>query len=162
MNDGSSAVRLLVLLALLVVVAAGSYWKVPAAREMVDGKLPIVKETLARFDAAPGGEGSADSASATPLDPAALFQTLAADPNSWPRTVRLAKAVEFPAVSGGKEVGKVLLKTGAEVKLLRIENGMLGLEYQNGGAWVKPADTDFLQRARPPAPKATPVPVPVL
>src|SRR6187399_1789429 len=92
MNEGSSGVRLLVLLALLVVVAAGSYWKVPAAREMVDDKLPIVKETLARFGAAPVEEsatgGSPEATPESSVDPAQLFQTLAASPNLWPRTVK--------------------------------------------------------------------------
>jgi hypothetical protein len=164
MKEGSSAVRLLVLLALLVVVAAGSYWKVPAARDAVDEKLPVVKETLARFGAAPDGEsaagGSPEGTPPAPVDPAGLFETLAADPTSWPRTVHLRKAVEFPAVIGGKEFGKVLVKPGSEARLVDIKNGMLGLEYQGGGARVKPDDTDFLQRARPPTP-ATPAPAPV-
>lgn len=152
--------RLLVLLALLAVVAAGSYWKIPAAREAVDEKVPIVKETLVRFGAAPGGgvgaDGSPQAAPAPPVDQGTLFQTLAADPNSWPNTVHLLKAVEFPAVSGGREVGKALLKAGTEVKLRRIQNGALGLEYQGGGAWVKPGDTDFIERAR--APVSQPMP----
>ncbi len=162
-NDGAGATRLLVLLALLVVVAAGSYWKVPAVRDAVDERLPLVKKTLARFVGAASGETTAESSTETPpMDPAILFQTLASDPDSWPRTVHLLKAVEFPAVVGGREVGKALVKAGSEVKLVRIQNGSLGVEYQGGGAWVKPSDTDFLQRGRPRAPKAAPVPVPVL
>ena len=50
-QSGSSIVRLLVLLAVLVAVILGTYWKVPGAREMMDDKLPFVKNTLARFGA---------------------------------------------------------------------------------------------------------------
>lgn len=166
-SDGSSGVRLLVLLALLAVVAGGSYWKVPAAREAVDAKLPFVKATLARFGAPVEAGSTAESSApgalgavpAPVLDEATAFKALAADPTAWPRTVRLARSVEFPAVVGGKEVGKVLVKAGTEVQLARIQNGSLGLEYQGGGAWVKPADTDVLTRAQPPAPRpAAPAP----
>lgn len=163
--EGSSGVRLLVLLALLAVVAGGSYLKVPAAREAVDARLPFVKTTLARFGVPVETEGGAGTVApgarepAAVLDEAAAFTALAADPTAWPRTVRLARPVEFPAVVGGKEVGKVLLKAGTEVNLARIKDGSVGLEYQGGGAWVKPADTDVLARAQPPAPKpAAPAP----
>ena len=155
-QSGSGAVRLLVLLALLVAVVFGTYWKVPGAREMMDEKLPIVKQTLARFGAAPADAPSdaAPTVDAAPAPaPAAMtFQSLAADPTAWPRTVRLKKAVEVPAVVDGKEVGKVMLKAGTEVILARIKDGNVGIEYQRGGAWVKPEDTDVMERAQPPAP----------
>lgn len=159
-QSGSSAARLLVLLALLAIIAAGSYWKVPAARAMVDQKLPLVKETLARFGAAPAeeptdatapptGEAAAPAAAAAPM----TFAALAADPTAWPRKVRLKKAIEVPAVVAGKEVGKVTVAAGTEVNLARMKDGSLGIEYQGGGKWLKPEDTDVMERVRPPAPK---------
>ena len=156
-QSGSGAVRLLVLLALLLAAAGVSYWKVAGTRDFVDQKMPFVKETLARFGAAPT-EAPADAAAApdavAPTAPAAMtFQTLAADPTAWPRTVRLKKAVEVPAVVGGKEVGKVTVAAGTEVNMARIKDGKVGIEYQGGGAWLTPEETDLMERVRPPAPK---------
>ena len=157
-QSGSSAVRLLLLLALLVVAAAVSYWRVPGTRDFVDQKLPFVKETLARFgtapadiatDATPSADGSAPPAPAK----AVTFESLAADPTSWPRTVRLKKAVEIPAVVDGKEKGKVTVNAGTEVNLARIKDGRVGIEYQGGGAWLTPDETDLMERVRPPAPQ---------
>ena len=160
---GSSAVRLLVLLAVLVVACAVSYVKGPATREFVDPKLPFVKGLLGRFVAAPAdapAEGAAaDATPGAPLAPAPVamtFEKLAADPTSWPRTVRLKKAVQLPAVVNGKEAGKITVNAGTEVNVARIANGSVGIEYQGGGAWVKPEETDLMERAKPPASKPAP------
>ena len=163
-QSGSGAVRLLVLLALLLGAGAVSYWKVKGTRDFVDQKMPFVKEMLARFGAAPAdAPGDAapaptDAAPAPAPVPVFTFATLAADPTAWPRTVRLKKAVEVPAVVDGKEVGKVMLKAGTEVNLARIKDGQVGIEYQRGGKWLQPEDTDIMERAQPPAPKPVPAP----
>ena len=160
-QSGLSIVRLLFLLALLAGVILVTYWRIPGAREMMDQKMPFLKDTLARFVPAPeaatpdGAPATADGAPA-PAPVAMTFQTLAADPTSWPRTVRLKKAVQIPAVVGGKEVGKVTVNAGTEVKLARIQDGKVGIEYQGGGAWLTPEETDLMERARPPAPKPAP------
>ena len=154
--------RLLFLLALLVGVILVTYWRIPGAREMMDQKMPFLKDTLARFGAAPEAATTdsappADAAPAPAPAPVAMtFATLAADPTAWPRTVRLKRAVEIPAVVGGKEVGKVTLKVGTEVNLVRIKDGKVGIEYQNGGTWLMPDETDVMERVRPPAPKPAP------
>ena len=149
--------RLLVLLALLVVAAAVGYVRVPAMRDFADQKMPAVKNVLGRFVTAPEGapaEGTPPAEGTSPTAPPAAmtFQTLAADPTAWPRTVRLKKAVDVPAVVGGKEVGKVTVKAGTEVNLARIKDGKVGIEYQGGGAWLMPDETDVMERAKPPAP----------
>ena len=155
-KSGSGAVRLLVLLALLLVAAAVSYRKVAGTRQFVDQKMPFVKATLARFGAAPADAVPAPDAAgaAAPM----TFQTLAADPTAWPRTVRLKKAVEVPAVVGGKEIGKVTVAAGTEVNMARIKDGKVGIEYQGGGAWLTPEETDVMERVRPPAPQPAPAP----
>jgi hypothetical protein len=65
---------------------------------------------------------------------------------AWPKTVRLRKAVAFPAVVSGKAVGQVEAPAGSEANLVKIENGKLGVEYFGGGAWVAVDDTDLAQR----------------
>ena len=158
-QSGSSVVRLLLLLAVLAVVVCLSYVKVKGTRDFMDDKMPFMKGLLGRFVPAPA-EGSPE-ASAADGSPAAApapavpmtFEKLAADPTAWPRTVRLKKAVQIPAVVGGKEVGKVMVNAGTEVNVARIQNGNVGIEYQGGGAWVKPEETDVMERVRPPASK---------
>ena len=160
-QSGSSAARLLLLLAVLAVVVCVSYVKVQGSRDFMDQKMPFMKGLLGRFVPAPA-EGSpeapaADGSPATAAAPAPAvpmtFEKLAADPTAWPRTVRLKKAVQIPAVVGGKEVGKVMVNAGTEVNVKRIQNGNVGIEYQGGGAWVKPDETDVMERVHPPAPK---------
>ena len=153
--------RLLVLLAVLVGVGAVSYVKVQGTRDFMDQKMPFVKGLLGRFVAAPAeGEAPATAPDGTPVAPAPApmtFEKLAADPTAWPRTVRLKKAVQLPAVVNGKEAGKVTVNAGTEVNVARIANGNVGIEYQGGGAWVKPEETDVMERAQPPpAPKPAP------
>lgn len=75
---------------------------------------------------------------------------LGADRSAWPRTVVLKRTTEFPAVVDGKVVGKVNVPLGAEAKLVAIQDGRIGLEYQGGGAWVAPADTDLAERLQRP------------
>lgn len=153
-HSGSGAVRLLMLLALLVVAGAVSYRRVPGTRDFVDQKMPFVKETLARFGAAPADpatDATPSDGSAPPAPAKAVtFESLAADPTSWPRAVRLKKAVEMPAVVDGKQVGKVTVNAGTEVNLARIKDGKVGIEYQGGGAWLTPDETDLMERVRPP------------
>ena len=153
--------RLLVLLAVLVGAGAVSYVKVQGTRDFMDQKMPFVKGLLGRFVAAPAeGEAPATAPDGTPVAsaPAPMtFEKLAADPTAWPRTVRLKKAVQLPAVVNGKEAGKVTVNAGTEVNVARIANGNVGIEYQGGGAWVKPEETDLMERAQPPpAPKPAP------
>lgn len=86
-----------------------------------------------------------------PLD----ISQIAADHSLWPKTVQIKKITIFPAVVQGKEVGKITLPAGAEVKLVSISGGKLGLIYtpdgtmsSAGGAMVPPEDTDLLERVR--------------
>ena len=72
--------------------------------------------------------------------------------------MRLKKAVEVPAVVGGKEVGKVTVTAGTEVNMARIKDGKVGIEYQGGGVWLTPEETDVMERVRPPTPKPAPAP----
>ena len=81
-------------------------------------------------------------------DGAVDLPTLSANPADWPKVLALRKPHEFPAVVEGKAVGNVIVPKGAEVKLLKIEAGKLGLEYRGGGAWVGVDETDLAERLR--------------
>ena len=150
----------------LALLFLACYAKLPFARKLIDEKLPafgqtaIAQRTIEILHAPPSlssEEGSASEAAsgampnsdAAPGSRAPLeFQDIAADRSTWPKSVRLKKPTEFPAVSGGKVVGKLRSPAGAEVTLVAIQQGKLGVEFQGGGAWVAPEETDLLERAR--------------
>lgn len=144
------------------------YATFPSVRQWVDARFPWVEENIGsrlrqpkaspaprRVAAAPmpetRGEPMADPA--RPAAPSFLaadgsvdVTKLAADRSAWPPTVVLKAAKEFPAVVGGKVVGKVNVPAGTEAKLVSIQDGKLGLEYQGGGAWLAIEETDLAKR----------------
>jgi hypothetical protein len=76
---------------------------------------------------------------------------LASDRPAWPKTVRLKSAREFPAVVNGKTVGTIAAPAGTEANLVAIQAGKLGIEFNGGGAWVEPGETDLPARLRDPS-----------
>ena len=84
-----------------------------------------------------------------PLESGNKFEELARDRASWPRTVRLKQTVTFPAVVGGRVVGKLHLAAGSMANLVTMSSGKIGLEYRGGGAWVSPEQTDLFEQVQP-------------
>jgi hypothetical protein len=154
----------------LALLFLACYAKLPFARKLIDEKLPWVGQTAVAqraiailhappslpFEQAP----SSDTAPQAPPDSEAApgarapleFGDIAADRSTWPKAVRLKKPTEFPAVSNGKVVGKLRSPAGAEVTLVAIQQGKLGVQFQGGGAWVAPEETDIVDRVRAAAP----------
>ena len=64
----------------------------------------------------------------TPFDPAKLAQ----NPAAWPKTVRLLRTAQFPAILNGRPVGAVEVPAGGAVKLVKIEGEHLTLAYLDG------------------------------
>jgi len=56
------------------------------------------------------------------------------------------KATDFPAVVNGRVAGMIHAPAGTEVKLAKISDGRLGVEYQGGGAWLLVEETDLVAR----------------
>jgi len=84
-----------------------------------------------------------------------LSKIASADPASWPKTVKLRVTTVFPVISQGKEIGKVNVPAGTEVKLARVLSDRAGVAYSAdgsvanmGGTWVRPGDTDLVERAQ--------------
>jgi hypothetical protein len=71
-----------------------------------------------------------------------------ANPALWPKTVKLRKTTEFPAVLNGKIVGKIQAPPGTETNLVKVQNEKLGLEYQGGGTWVPVSETDLTDQVQ--------------
>ena len=94
--------------------------------------------------AAPQPEVSAQATETNPFD----LEKVLSDSSLWPKTVVLKKAVEFPAVSNGKVIGKVKAPAGAEARIVTLKNGKVGVEYHGGGAWLELGNTDFVERAK--------------
>ena len=177
-EEHSKLWRLALVIALLALVAAW-YYQSPAFRNAVNEKCPWIKEQLAKagiefVDGAtaqgkPSVAFPSEKEPSYPVNRAAAehlarngpssvdLYKLASDATRWPKTVKINHTVAFPAVVDGKEVGKVNVPAGTELKVVRIAAGKLGLVYNGGGAWVQPEETDIDDRV----PSTPPPPVPV-
>jgi hypothetical protein len=95
-------------------------------------------------------KAKASSVPATPPPELPLtMERFVANPSLWPKKVKLRKTTEFPAVSSsGKRVGVVQAPPGTEAHLIKIQNQLLGVEYQGGGAWVPISETDLLDQVK--------------
>lgn len=155
------------LLLSLVFLAAAYYIRVPTVRTAIDARAPWVNGFLGQFvedspvavapRPVPIEEPLAAPERAEPTSPPKektappeIFdlRKLAADRAAWPVAVTLARATDFPAVVDGKVVGSVTAPKGAEVKLVTISGGKLGVDYQGGGAWLFVEETDLMARVQ--------------
>jgi len=130
------------------------YARVPSVRETVDAKAPWFKEKVGHYlhvgtAPAEGDAPAADRANVPPSQPVD-FATVSGDPSRWPASVTLKTSVDFPAVLKGtnKTLGTIRAPIGSEVHLVKIQGGMLGVEYQGGGKWVSPDATDLMDRVQ--------------
>jgi hypothetical protein len=159
-SDESNNSGLYFLFFALIIIGLGvAYARLPAFRGIADAKAPWFKEKVGHYlvsskpgDApdAPGG-GDAPAPGGTAPDGANqsapfTIATFEAHPESWPKTLALKKPTEFPAVLDNKKVGTVTAPAGAQVHLVDVKNGRLGVEYQGGGAWLMPDATDLKTR----------------
>ncbi|MEP6671124.1 MAG: hypothetical protein ABJF10_18330 [Chthoniobacter sp.] len=102
-----------------------------------------------------------------PLELAAVVRT----PALWPPQVTLVQAVTFPIVLNGRVAGEAKIPVGTALRLLRVGNQSVEVEYQNARQVVPVASTDLMQRALvtfrnngsvlPQAPVASSAPAPV-
>jgi len=134
----------------------------PSVADAVDGKTADSKPATVAPNATAGSNTAAAPNSTLPnaAAPAApvTFSTVAqvaANPSSWPKTIRLKKLTVFLAVLNGKEIGKLNAPVGMEVKLIQIAADKLAVAYSPdgkaanaGGAWVQAEDTDLMERVQ--------------
>ena len=176
------------LIALLLVIVAADYYLNEKFRSWVDVRCPWIKEQLAKYDiklkeSAPETPSTAPAANAlatsTPTPgipkgvhapttaeptPASIdLTTIAGAPSLWPKIVTLKKLTVFPAVMQGKEIGKINLPAGRDVKLVQIKQDKLWVAYtpdgvmaNAGGAWVAANDTDLVERVQKAHPSSNP------
>jgi len=84
---------------------------------------------------------------AAPPEPEVFdLNKLAKNPAAWPAKIMINKPTDFPAVVNGRKAGMIHVPAGTEVKLARISDGKLGVEYQGGGAWLLVEETDLVAR----------------
>ena len=105
-----------------------------------------------------------------PLDLAAVVRT----PALWPPQIKLIQATTFPVAINGRVVGEAKIPAGTALRLLRVTNQYVEVEYQNARQVVPAVTTDLMQRAlaafrnngsvlpQPPAVATGPATVPVL
>lgn len=78
------------------------------------------------------------------------LQKIQSNPALWPKKVVLTKPGKFAAVLNGKIVGSLMAPEGSEANVMAIKDGKLGLEFNGGGGWLMPDQTDLATRVRPP------------
>ncbi|MCX6968017.1 MAG: hypothetical protein NTZ46_09630 [Verrucomicrobia bacterium] len=123
-----------------------------AAPGTVPASRPVPAAAQNATSRAPADLNPGTAIPAKPVQAMNLAQ-LAANQTLWPKAVRIKKQTQFPAVLNGKEVGKLNLPAGSEVKLISITAEKVGVAYSPdgtmsnaGGAWLSIADTDLLER----------------
>ena len=161
----------------LLLLAFAYYVKVPSFRDTVDAHFPWVKEHLAQFVPEPtvvmikdpanpetpdrpnpgdpslaahrrtGNPKPQATPTPTPEEPLTM-ERFAANPNLWPKKVKLRKTIDFPAVLNGRKVGMIKVPAGTETNLVKVQNQQLGVEYQGGGAWVPIGETDLMDQVK--------------
>lgn len=154
-NESSNIGRYLILAVLLVIVLGVAYARSPEIREFAEAKAPWFKANVGRYLVAPvagSGQEAVDGEAPAAIGANATqgfdLENFAAHPESWPKSVAIKVATQFPAVVNSKVVGNVVAPAGSEVRLLKVEKGKLGVEFQGGGAWVSPEATDLTQRVQ--------------
>ena len=65
----------------------------------------------------------------------------------WPKEVILREPMEFPAVSGGKAVGSLIVPAGATVEVTEITKQDIGAKFMGGGRRLPIPATDLNVRA---------------
>ncbi len=162
----------------IALLAAAYYLKVPAFRDAVNARVPWAKEHLSQFvpppkiviirdkpvdsiplpPAAPPPSAPATSepppkaSSPPPMakahDEVMSLQDFVANRALWPKTVKLRRETQFPAVLNGKVIGKLKAPAGTEANLVMVKDQQVGVEYRGGGAWVSITETDLMERAK--------------
>jgi hypothetical protein len=103
-----------------------------------------------------------------PLDLAMVGRT----PALWPKQVLLVQPATFPLSLNGRVIGEAKAPVGATVRVLRVYNQHVEVEYQNSRQFIPVASTDLMQRALaafrangsvlPEAPAITEAPAPAM
>jgi hypothetical protein len=160
-SDESNNNGLYLLFFALIIIGLGvAYVRLPAFREIADTKAPWFKEKVGHYlvsskpgDAPDAGGGDApasggNASAGANQPPPVTIATFETHPESWPKTLALKRPSEFPVVVNNKKFGTVTAPVGAQVHLVDVKNGRLGVEYQGGGAWLMPDATDLKDRVR--------------
>lgn len=87
------------------------------------------------------------STTATPTPRPDPLSWLLEERERWPGEVQLQAALEFPAVSGGKQVGSLKLPAGAKVKVIAITATEVEVDFMGGERRIPIAATDLVRRA---------------
>ena len=98
----------------------------------------------------------------TPVPQLAL-DTISRTPAWWPKQVTLTKATAFPILMAGQDVGQVQVPAGRLLRLCRVADGKVEVEFQAGRHIISADSTDVVMRATalslvPVPPDATPPP----
>lgn len=82
-----------------------------------------------------------------PTPPPLELATVVKTPALWPKQVALVQAINFPIMLNGRSVGEVKAPVGAALRVVRVGNPQMEIDYQNTLHVIPVASTDLMQRA---------------
>jgi pullulanase len=144
-------------LILIVVFAALAGFAYDAYRrhESPQQALTRLTDSVKQFIANHTGRAAQPEATPAPSPEVAQSATPRPDPvawlqehrEAWPNEITLRDAFEFPAVSGGKNVGSLKVPAGSAVKIKEISGGTVTVDFLGGTRLVPIESTDLATRA---------------
>src|SRR5258707_363905 len=73
--------------------------------------------------------------------------SLARTPALWPSTVVILQPVSFPILFNGRVAGQALAKAGTSLRVLRVYDEQVEIEFQNARQVIPAGYTDLMQRS---------------
>jgi len=83
----------------------------------------------------------------TPTPPLLDLATVARTPALWPQAVTLVQPTAFPLILNGRAVGEAKAPAGTALRMFRVHNQHVEVEYQTARHFIPVASTDLMQRA---------------
>jgi hypothetical protein len=82
-----------------------------------------------------------------PTPPPLDLATVARTPALWPPQIKLLQVTTFPVTINGRLAGEAKLPAGTALRLLRVGNQSVEVEYQSARQLIPVGSTDLMQRA---------------
>ncbi len=144
-------------LVLIVVFAALAGFAYDAYRRQESPQQALTRLTDSVKQFIADHTGGAAQPEATPVASPEVVQSATPRPDplawlrehreSWPNEITLRDSFEFPAVSGGKNVGSLKVPAGSAVKIKEIDLGAVTVDFLGGTRQVPIESTDLAARA---------------
>jgi len=131
---------------LLILILAGVLVYLLYIRGHLDKYLPVQYQYAAAANAAPGGDDASSPPSAAGSPANSPIDLARVERRYWPKMISLQRAMEFPVIIEGKEVGSVKVPEGRMFPLLEIRGKEVVIKNGEARQTIAAGDTDVLLR----------------